>query len=47
MELGIISGLVIILILEVSRYFRSIRKNNDDIQELKNRITALENQLNK
>lgn len=47
MELGIISGLTIILLLETSRYFRSIKKDNNDIQELKDRISHMENLLKK
>lgn len=46
MELGIIAGLTIVLILEIARSFRTVKKNNDDIQELKDRISNLENLLN-
>lgn len=47
MELGIISGLVIILFLEASRYLRSVKKNKNDIQELKDRMSEIENLLKK
>jgi len=47
MELGIIAGLAIILLLELSRSFRTIKKHNNDIQELRDRISNLENSLKK
>lgn len=47
MELGIIVGLTIILCLELARSFRTIKKNNSDIQDLKNRMSELEKSLKK
>jgi len=45
MELGIAAGVFIIILLEVSRYLRSVKKNQEEIQDLKTRITRLENLL--
>lgn len=47
MELGIISGLTIIVVLEILRYYRTTKKNNNDIQELKDKISNLEKSLKK
>jgi|JTFO01.1.fsa_nt_gb hypothetical protein len=47
MELGIVAGLTIILLLELSRSIRTIKKNNNDILELRDRISKLESSLKK
>lgn len=47
MELGIIAGLTIIVVLEMLRYFRTNKKNKNDIQELKDKISNLEKLLKK
>lgn len=47
MELGIFASLMIILFLEAARYLRTIKKNNNEIKELKDRIAELETLLKK
>ena len=47
MELGIFASLIIILFLEAARYLRTIKKNNNEIKELRERIADLENSLKK
>jgi len=46
MELGIIAGLTIILVLETARSFRTVKKNDNEIKELRDRISNLEKLLN-
>ena len=43
MESGLTVALIIILILEMLRYFRLFKRNIKDIDELKERVTHLEN----
>ncbi len=47
MELGIFLSLITILFLEAARYLRTIKKNNNEIKELKGRIAELETLLKK
>jgi len=47
MELGIFASLIIILFLEAARYLRTIKRNNNEIKELRERIADLENSLKK
>lgn len=43
---GIILGLLIIGFLQITRYFRRVRRSVDDIEVLKRKVAHLEEQLN-
>lgn len=45
MALGIAAGLSIIVFLEITRHLRMIKRNNDEIVELKRKIAQLEDSL--
>lgn len=45
MKMGLFSAVIIIVILEVLRYFRESRRAISEIDELKSRIQYLEDKL--
>lgn len=47
MGIGIAASFIIILFLEVSRYFRLVKKNTTEIEMLKNKLSVMEELLNK